>query len=766
MPCDPERGISSHKDVITSHTSSVHHHPQVSNIRVVEGEDTPNVHPVEVHQESDSGREIQNLDKVLLYIIGEHCVIQTVSDHVELLHGEVRIYYVDTTLSSIDATISVPTGLDIKFSQIGDVKTYVVHHGDIKMFRNKDTPSEIVVLVVVPEELGRNCDIHMDRGSYQMFRQFFRSVVQVLVEGFFRSIIMPIPGWHSHPTWIETACRSLCQVLVKHGSTLDQATQFTMFHSNMLVIREWNGEMENLYLAHKDSWKFLCDYRPIKATVSTPPSGLEVSSVDHFSSVLSTVGPSASMGVQAPQLGSANVVSNVVSIVGSPRLTETQAPQLDSALKPNSEVLPVSPDLTNHPLTTEEEELLLVNTMAGCSFASGECWFVTAEVESSTVEFLVDPGAMVTALSIETFNALCSHDHSQLTLIPLARNVRAANDSIMHVLGYCTLNLNIQGLLITVSAVICKLNVPAILGMDVLGTGDHAFPIELNLGDGLLTGEGRPTIVLHREHDPDCFVVTRTSVCVPPWGKSIIMGGVKTTKGRRGPSVGDVEGLTEFTLDHKLVVGWSMVDAGGSDWSVPILVVNLNSHTVTIPAWTRVAKIAPVVSIQTVRSSSEISRLPPVPSHVEDMLLSDDLTSEQRLRARSMLAQFGDVFPVPGEPITGHTNAVQHDIDTDDTRPIRTPLRRLSPTKIREQEVKIAEMLRDGQIKASDSPWSSPTVLVKKKDGTMRFCVDYRRLNCATKKDAFPLPPINDSLSMLANQRCLVPWTWPAGIGK
>ena len=95
--------------------------------------------------------------------------------------------------------------------------------------------------------------------------------------------------------------------------------------------------------------------------------------------------------------------------------------------------------------------------------------------------------------------------------------------------------------------------------------------------------------------------------------------------------------MTEFTLDHRLVVGRSMVDAGGSDWSVPILVVNLNSHTVTIPAWTQVANIAPVVSIQTVRSSSEIARLPPVPSHFKDMLRSDDLTAEQRLRARGML---------------------------------------------------------------------------------------------------------------------------------
>ena len=57
-----------------------------------------------------------------------------------------------------------------------------------------------------------------------------------------------------------------------------------------------------------------------------------------------------------------------------------------------------------------------------------------------------------------------------------------------------------------------------------------------------------------------------------------------------------------------------------------------------------------------------------------------------------------------------------HDIDTGDTKPVRTPLRRLSPTKIKEQEIQVAEMLRGGLIEASDSRWSSPTVLVKKKD--------------------------------------------------
>ena len=140
-----------------------------------------------------------------------------------------------------------------------------------------------------------------------------------------------------------------------------------------------------------------------------------------------------------------------------------------------------------------------------------------------------------------------------------------------------------------------------------------------------------------------------------------------------------------------------------------------------------------------------------LPAHLRDLL--DQTSRDLDTRLADVLLRYSDLFPTPGSTLTGHTDAVEHEIDTGDSSPIHCAPRRMSPQKMKKEEECVTEMLTGGQIEPSDSPWSSPVVLVTKKDGGTRFCVDYRRLNDVTVKDAYPLPRIDDTLDMLAGKQ-------------
>ena len=97
----------------------------------------------------------------------------------------------------------------------------------------------------------------------------------------------------------------------------------------------------------------------------------------------------------------------------------------------------------------------------------------------------------------------------------------------------------------------------------------------------------------------------------------------------------------------------------------------------------------------------------------------------------------------------GETNLTQFQIETGNATPKRQPVRRI-PFAVREEvNDQLDRMMSSGVIQPSNSPWASPIVLVRKRDGSMRFCVDYRQLNSLTKKDTFPLPRIDDLLDQL-----------------
>jgi hypothetical protein len=101
----------------------------------------------------------------------------------------------------------------------------------------------------------------------------------------------------------------------------------------------------------------------------------------------------------------------------------------------------------------------------------------------------------------------------------------------------------------------------------------------------------------------------------------------------------------------------------------------------------------------------------------------------------------------------GRVKMVQFSIDTGDAPPIRAGLRRMSPPQREIVETQIVEMLEDGIIEPSYGPWSSPIVLVRKKNGDMRFCIDYRKLNAVTLPDCYPMPLILDALDSLGGAK-------------
>jgi len=101
------------------------------------------------------------------------------------------------------------------------------------------------------------------------------------------------------------------------------------------------------------------------------------------------------------------------------------------------------------------------------------------------------------------------------------------------------------------------------------------------------------------------------------------------------------------------------------------------------------------------------------------------------------------------DPVRSLTIDYKHRIDTRDAQTIVGRDYRRSPKEVEALMQETKEMLEQGVIRKSSSPWCSPVVLVTKPDGSLRFCVDYRKLNTVTIKDKFPLPRINDLLDRL-----------------
>ena len=197
---------------------------------------------------------------------------------------------------------------------------------------------------------------------------------------------------------------------------------------------------------------------------------------------------------------------------------------------------------------------------------------------------------------------------------------------------------------------------------------------------------------------------------------------------------------------------------------IPLRVANFTSETVTLHKGTVAAVCEEVIGIETnshkLESIYQINQQTAdvqntrIPEHLTGLYESSEclLNGDQRLAFKQLLINHQNVFAKSKSDL-GITSTIQHHINTGDAAPIKQAARRLPLTKHQIVKDEVNKMLENGIIQPSTSPWASPIVLCTKKDGSVRFCIDYRRLNAVTHKDSYPLPRIDDSLDALRGSK-------------
>ena len=118
---------------------------------------------------------------------------------------------------------------------------------------------------------------------------------------------------------------------------------------------------------------------------------------------------------------------------------------------------------------------------------------------------------------------------------------------------------------------------------------------------------------------------------------------------------------------------------------------------------------------------------------------------------RDFIRDYRDVFSLPSNPL-GTAVWVEHRIDIGDAKPFKIAPYKIAPHKLEAVREEIREILEKGVIVPSKSPFSSPIVMVPKKDGSNRMCIDYRKLNDLTVKDAYPLLRIGQTIDALQGE--------------
>ena len=227
-----------------------------------------------------------------------------------------------------------------------------------------------------------------------------------------------------------------------------------------------------------------------------------------------------------------------------------------------------------------------------------------------------------------------------------------------------------------------------------------------------------------------------------------------------------------MTLDTGILVDDAVISAA-EDGLSQVVVTNVSGITQKVPGGMLLGRAQAIDVVmpdpECVGVSEEMPMVKKISSRDEQrkktllqMVQLEGIPHSEASQLRDFIADNHAVFSLE-EGERGETDLVTMTIDTGDMPPQKQAPRRM-PFVVRQEVAKqLGTMQQNGVIQPSSSPWSSPVVMVRKKDGSHRFCVDYRGLNAVTRVDTFPLPRIDD---LLDQPGTFPPWTWPPGFGR
>ena len=331
------------------------------------------------------------------------------------------------------------------------------------------------------------------------------------------------------------------------------------------------------------------------------------------------------------------------------------------------------------------------------------------------------------------------------------RTLKAANGTVIPVLGEVVLPVFVGRYKTQVTGLVSQHVSEPMLRIDFLVENKAVWDFDQSticIGDNWYMLHSRPD----RRHW--CRrVILQESTVIPARSEAVVPTKVQFQK---LPTVSDNEDWsTEVSCVREgLHVSRTLIPR--DSWTnVPVRVMNVKDQPVTLGPGTVIANLQGVEIVEkdsSHESGAAENEADAIPEYIQKLIdgVDDSIPENACIALQSILMKHADVFS-QNENDLGRTDIIMHHIDTGDARPVRQPLRRYPPAHVEAISDHVDNMLKQGSIEPASSPWASNVVLVKKKDGTLRCCIDYRQLNSVTRRDVYPLPRIDDCLDAMAS---------------